>query len=272
MYNRITSLKNLIKEDAKKASIEIDKSRDYLSKQALAEILFLLGSRFADDGNYDESFVSLREAEKITKDNELLCDIFLCYVDNYIFLDKYEEAESFLNKCLELTKDNLKLGDVYFNMGLIYELKSEWNKSIYPFEKSIKYFEKVDGIDSFKIETSKYYLGFISLRRLKQVYNGLEILKELISGRDVTNYTKHNSLVEIGHYYFENKDYENALVYYSRSLEYIDESFDGRVYFYMGDSHRVLKDKVNAIRYYEKYLEYDPDDKNTLESLKNLRE
>ena len=265
-------LKGLIYEDITKAVIEVNNNKNKLEREELSDLYYLIGYHFSVEQAYNESFRFLKEAEKYSINNEQVSNVFINYAENYIDLDDYEKAESFLFKSLRKTEDNLKKGDIYRNLGLVYLFLEDWNKSIKYFSKSLDYYLNIEHVNRYKLESNKFHLATLYLRKINEINKGIEIFEELINDDNVNCSIKQDSLVEIGHHYYENQDYENALVYYGKSLNYLDEDFNSSVYFYMGDSHRVLKDYPNAIKFYEKYLIYNPEDKETLERLERLKE
>lgn len=152
------------------------------------------------------------------------------------------------------------LASGYNNLGVLFYQKSNYEKAIYYFEKTIEIDQEIN--DMSLIPTALNNLGFIFkqqgniLKALDYYHRALEINKKIDDKEEIA--LMYNN---IGSLYFKQKEFEKALNYFREALliEKTNGSEKGiaRVYSNIGSVYKVQNKPKEALEYYnESYKKY----------------
>jgi tetratricopeptide (TPR) repeat protein len=123
-------------------------------------------------GNIEKSIEILNEID-YKEDNELKFNVLYAKANNYIFLEKWDEAEKILNDILNEYPQSDKIPEIYFKLGTLNFNKKDFDNSIIFFKKA-----NLIGENSIK-EKSLFFLGYIYYikKDFNQAFNYWDELK-----------------------------------------------------------------------------------------------
>jgi len=123
-------------------------------------------------GNIEKSLEILNEID-YKEDKELKFNVLYEKANNYIFLEKWDEAEKILNDIFNEFPQNDKIPEIYFKLGTL-----NFNKR--NFDNAIVFFKKANSICENSIkEKSLFFLGYIYYikKDFQQAFNYWDELK-----------------------------------------------------------------------------------------------
>jgi len=123
-------------------------------------------------GNIEKSIEILNEID-YKEDKELKFNVLYAKANNYIFLEKWDEAEKILNDILNEYPQSDKIPEIYFKLGTLNFNKKDFDNSIIFFKKA-----NLIGENSIK-EKSLFFLGYIYYikKDFNQAFNYWDELK-----------------------------------------------------------------------------------------------
>jgi TolA-binding protein len=123
-------------------------------------------------GNIEKSIEILNEID-YKEDKELKFNVLYEKSNNYIFLEKWDEAEKILNDILNEYPQSDKIPEIYFKLGTLNFNKKDFDNSIIFFKKA-----NLIGENSIK-EKSLFFLGYIYYikKDFNQAFNYWDELK-----------------------------------------------------------------------------------------------
>ncbi|WP_348824211.1 tetratricopeptide repeat-containing sensor histidine kinase [Flavobacterium aestuarii] len=163
----------------------------------------------------DSLKTALKQAQDITKETETL--IKLSSYSEYIGPDnaiKYaRQGLSYAKK----TNNNEQLGLAYTNLGIAYEIKSDYPHALNNFYKALEISEKSNNPKELTTLYNNIGLIYIDLKNYKQ---GLIFYKKALQLSYKTNKERNISLLlnNIGDVYLQKKEYTKALTYFYKAL------------------------------------------------------
>jgi tetratricopeptide (TPR) repeat protein len=163
-----------------------------------------LGLRFMEIKNYEKALDLLFAAENYSP-NRYLLDIAAVF----LYLQKFDEAENFLLKSVELSPATSDLA--YGNLAKLYTYKKD-------FKKAMEYADKTYELNKYDIKLTKLLITIYTM-------NG-EFNKALDMCFSLLKYDKKNAqyYYKIGELYELMKDYQNALKYIEEGLKLAPEN------------------------------------------------
>jgi len=155
------------------------KQKDRLGQSAVYGVL---GTLYFKEGDYHKSLDSYEKAYNIYKELKQVQESITCLIgigNNYVKLNKFDEAcETFL-KCSVLCSDNkdiYNLLDCLGNLIYIHEQQQKWDVVFELYKKTLKAFQEIKDIKG--IVTSYFNLGILQ----KKNYNFVEALRYFKKG------------------------------------------------------------------------------------------
>lgn len=195
----------------------------------------------------DKKEQALGEIKKIIdniEENGDECYIFPdCYYEAALILcdlEKYEEAESYINRGMEICEDKLKFA---YARAFIYKVNKKYDRAI----KEYKNITEMDPSDSFA-----YY-------KIGEIYNTLKNYEVSISWfKKSADLDKDNKYVynEIGELYHKLGKYELAIENYDKALKISESSY---VWVNRGIANERLKNYDEALSNYESASKLEPE-------------
>ncbi len=249
----IDNAKKIIKE----LLLEIDRIKE---KDLFLKSLNILGVIERRRGNYDDALKYLREGLELSKelnDKEKTC-VFQSNIAHIAYnRGDYDTAIEMFNKSLELVdrEDMIRLGQIYSNLGLIYQYKKELDKALEYYNLCLKMCEKI-GYRKLYAHT----LGDIAvIYKEKKDYNtALEYLNMALSILKNIDALRDTGIVIslIGTVYFSLGEFEKSLEYINNSLSIYNKLGDKRLiatsYQKIGEIYIKLKRFKDAYEFLKK--------------------
>ena len=172
----------------------------------LAEVYAYQGGKYYDNGNYKESLLKYKYANKLNPFNgKVLFNIGV----NYYILDIYEEAEKLFKESKKYYNDR----NVYGNLGLCYMKMGDYQRA----EEEFKYAIYLNP------QFIKAYSDLGLLYFEKENYDGAIEQWERILEIDPDFSEKHIVLVNLGIVYGKKKMSDKALEYFLKALKLVPE-------------------------------------------------
>jgi signal transduction histidine kinase/Tfp pilus assembly protein PilF len=169
--------------------------------------------------NDNKTIDSLKTALKQTEDESQKTDILikLSSYSEYIGPDK---AISYANQGLSNAKKNNndeQIGLAYTNLGIAYEIKSDYPHALKSFYKALKISEKTNDPKTLTTLYNNIGLIYIDLKNYKQ---GLVFYNKALKLSYQTQKDRNISLLlnNIGDVYLQKKEYKKALTYFYKAL------------------------------------------------------
>jgi len=211
----------------------IEEYKKALSKaDELDEVYINIAYEYQYLGNYNKAIEYFIKAFNISKDENILSDLSLCYE----IIEKNEEFTDYIIKYIEQNPYSYK---AWFYLGTAYNLMAESEKAIEAFDFSI-------AIDEKKPEA--YYSKAITYFQNDNFSEAIKVYLELLDFED----NKALVYYYLGECYEKLADYEKSIYYYSLSIncdEYFDEAWLGRgvSYFELRMNQQAIQDIKKAI-------------------------
>lgn len=193
--------------------------------------------------------------------------------------------------------------DVFYELGSVYELRSEWNNALDAYRQALSFdrgqvglsnlyyrignilhtkispqmldeswlvFQNALEIDDFPIDTwqksSTYYQRGLILAKKGNWRDAIAEYQQAIEFRP--NY--YAAIVELARAFWRVDDEENAVLLALDAVEIEPEN--KHAYRMLGDLYLSIGDKIGAREMYSKVLELDPDDQHALQELTELNQ
>ena len=102
-----------------------------------------------------EKSIEILNSIDYKEDNELKFNILYEKANNYIFLERWDEAEKILNDILNEFPENNKISEIYFKLGILKFNKRDFGNAVIFLKKA-----ELIGENSIK-EKSLFFLGYI---------------------------------------------------------------------------------------------------------------
>lgn len=152
---------------------ESNLSRYKLDRNEKKEVLYLAGLSYIKLGNFSRARVSFNDILK-ARGNSFMQDAYIGMADSYFYEKNFTGAikayKDVLNKC----PNSNRLSGVYYNLGLSYKAKKDFDKANYYFEhiknrygKSFEA-EKVVYLPTAKNGVRYYIVQLVALRSLQK--------------------------------------------------------------------------------------------------------
>ncbi len=218
---------------------------------------YFLGVAEWSQGNYHESIAFHKKALNKTNREGLKA---LCLRDislSLIYLDKHEEARSYLDQSIEIFKerdDKFALTLAYINYGLIESKNENYLLALAHYHEALKLSEETKNLknkslilNNLGVINSELEMNPISLEYYQQAY-------DIVKGSDDLK-LKALYLNNIANIHIELKNYKDALLLIDSGLMLTEESGDKRSKIFLltnkGKALRGIKQFDLAIRFYE---------------------
>ncbi len=195
--------------------------------------------------------------KKVAKNKKIA---YLVYNDMGLIYQKLNDTERalmFLLKSIKL-KNNFFLS--HYNLANLYLFLKKYNMAIEEYQKTLSYTGNYD-----KKFLSNVFLG------IGNCYQYLNDVTKAIENYQLSlKYNKNNikTYYNLAFLYYNNKYYDEAIKMFNKILRYSTKNkINKNIYFYIGNSYRILKEYKNMEKYYKKMLKLNPYHKDTLYSL-----
>ena len=259
-----------------------DKSREYYLKlKELPEFneyaSFQIADSYYAQGKYAEAEQGYRDIFTTFQEGKYVETANYWYLNSLINLGKLEEFEKEKDEFLKRYPDSNMKSSIYILAGQIYEKKGDIKNIIDNYEKLydssndnlVKEETATKIIDihlaSNKLEEATKYISGIGNLEIKSYYNSLiyekkgekeEAIKEyknLFEGSKYKDYAG----VNLGNYYFKNKDYKQARTYYSAVDSLESTPYKDYVLYQLSTIDELEGKNKDALRGYTKgYIMY----------------
>lgn len=212
------------------------------------DYLYLKGQIYFSNCNYQQAYETFQKISNIDETyKEIFYDIALCLYK----LNKNSDALLHLNKSIEQSKNFEKLylkSKIYYN-----DLMCD------------NFVELCSDLLYFKDDLTTL-LHILKLHiKCQKFSEGITLGLSYIQYSNNEHYNKY-----MGCFYYNTKQYKKALEHYKVVLE-VDGFHKDRIYFYCGFCCEQTDINL-ALQYYKKSLEYNNDNKNTIERLEIINE
>lgn len=168
-----------------------------------------LASFYTQLGSYNLAIENLYEAEKTLKEYNDLEELYYLYIvglKTYISSEKPDSARFYADLALITINDTLsnqKLSSIYYYIGMIEKLDSNYNDAIEMFDKVLKVDNNFFGANIREIET---YIRLASIYNLKgdsnkAAENAVTALNKI--GSDGSTYLKYEAYKELSEAYYK---------------------------------------------------------------------
>ncbi len=234
----------------------------------LAKQYYALGDKYYYESNIDSSTFYYQKAADVYKkvaqvnnDTLMWAKHIRCIYDvslNYTFLSNFDLSISILDTALIVCNKYLgyfhkQTANVCESFGTVYYNKSEYDKALEYYFKSLDIYKELFGEKHDDVATSYNNIGVVYEKKseydkaLQYNLKSLEIKKEFFGEKHVEVADSYNN---IGVIYFAKLEYDKALQYFFKSLEIKKEL--------LGEQHADIAISYNNIGavYYDK-SEYD---------------
>jgi len=209
---------------------------------------FLLGENEQDLSKKNKFFYSslfdLRKALAIGVDKKNLKNIYFCLGKLYFYLGEsyYYQSLKYLNESLKL--DN-KRNDLYYILGILYSNLGEYDNAILQFGKANEL--KESDLTLLAIANTYY--------KKNDTENATKYLEKVIN-MAVDPKIKEKSYYLLGLIYFNDKSYDNALLYFNKVIDINDNNESA--HFYIGEIYYYYNNIIKARSEWRKTLDIDP--------------
>lgn len=178
-----------------------------------------------------------------------------------IYTDLYKKDKaiyyySLLIKECDKTKDKFTKYITYANISRMYRTFYDFDKADENIEKCLKLYEEINGNKDYY----SYYLFKASIfRERKQYKKAIEYCNYVLKNANPQNqYQINEAKTNLGHAYFQSKDYNQAKKYYDAVLPYYKKNKDYNSINYILLSYTIIEAHLNNPKKVEKTIrEYD---------------
>ncbi len=208
------------------------------------------------------------EIGKEQGDTALLIKALRLYADDYYAMGEYEQSTDYFLRILDFLQggsDELKVAEVYCNMGVNYEERGLMERGMYYYLEALRIYEKFE--DREGIVASLCNLSFI-YRNQGQDAKAIEVLKRAnkieaeIEDQEIRK--EHYYMVNLAHAFINSGSYDSALNYLDRGERMLrqiavpddeDLNIEIELFRYQGDIYMHGGDLVGAREKYTAALE-----------------
>lgn len=227
--------------------------------QTLAEIYGSLGNVYQITGRFDDALLSYRTSAEIrecdTLSRERLASSYQNLSSVYLTLEKYEEADHYLQMAEEIYKeyqDTLGLAAVYNKLSVKYSDKGEYAKAEEALMKSLSLRLEALGENNLKV-AEEYANCALLMQDLNRLDEASEYVGKAISIRSKILGDDHPDVADVyqiqASILMEKEDYSSALQYYEKALDIFTR-------FY-GDVHPEVASLYDALAHYNNAVTND---------------
>ncbi|WP_236709628.1 helix-turn-helix domain-containing protein [Elizabethkingia ursingii] len=234
---------------------------------------YLAKSNYTLALNYGEK--ALESARKLNNNNAL-SDICMYKGTTLAMLDMHIESKKALNISIEYAKkinnvvdQNIQLSRIYTTFSGLSEGEDLNNSILYYSQKSLDIIESISNQNLTKTQESRYYSMLIdqylnmgsvyshfvqppNLKKAEYYYS-----KALSLSRSHPEYFEQSALFAyftIGHFYFQQKDYQKSIKYFERFLEEEKKDKDPNRRLAVYDNLKNVYDSIKDVSQQNKYL------------------
>ena len=236
----------LVKADAYIAHGDLDSAFDCYNKAidempGFSTLYVALGDTYRRTGKLDESIVEYKMALWIDSLNHAA---YSGLVQAYEELGDYENAIAYYEKYIKIHPNNAVL---HSNIANLHFMKGDTDAAISHYQSAIALNPKPDWT-SIVAQT----LGYIEQNVIKNVdcAIGNYQLANALTPKEMDVY------VSLGSAFYDNEDYDNALIIYRRALEL--EPKNSKIHCNLGYLYWGMGDLDEAIKEYNLSIKYDP--------------
>jgi signal transduction histidine kinase len=177
--------------------------------------------------------------------------------DTFLFKKQNEEVLTFAAKL----KDTFSLGDAHWNYASYYNKQQIYDSAYYHFNLAHNYFDRSGNV----YESAKTQYGMAFIKGRFRDYSGSEVLtfKAIEKFKKIENYKSlYSSYDHLGQLQKDIKEYDKALFYYNKAIEYLDKIKQNQSLFEVSQNNIAniyVKQKLynKALSYYDEILAND---------------
>ena len=212
----------------------------YTEAEDKADEHYALGNKYFDAHLYEEAEKEYLLALNYLPENLIIIQRLS---DCYHTTKQYEKLKLVSEKGIKISIKNndLKLiGSFYFDLANVYSHEKDYNKAI----------------DLYKLVVNNYFD--------KKYWDWM--------GEDIKY--KHFVFACLADCYLNNTDFRNAIIYYEKSLEYLDKDDKAKLDILLkigGIYYFIINDYKSAKKYAEKALKLDPDNEQVKKFLEDCK-
>jgi signal transduction histidine kinase/Tfp pilus assembly protein PilF len=259
LYARSLFLRDMTDASMLSARRTLDLSNKLKYKQGVAKALFLIAQDFKVQGNFDSAMSCWQKSLEISETINLktnLVDVYNNLGGIAQIRSNPQEAFSFFFKAREysLQCNQYKLGNVLYNIGLVYTDLNDDRKALEYFQQSVKSGDTYGRLNSLKS------IG-VCCKKLKEYDRALDYLQQALDLAKLAGFKTDASQVlnNMAGVYREKGDYKESLYYCNEALN-ISNSVGAKVLqaeqlMELGSIYRSMGDLERARNYYERSKE-----------------
>lgn len=176
-------------------------------------------------------------------------------LSNEIMYDRPEEAKSYVLEAIKKAADanyKLGLGDAYNTLGVIYDISSKYDSSVYYYEKAIPIFNDIENLKGRGSAINNLGLIYWNMadydKALHYFFDALKDFEKIKNER-----FQSNALNNIGMVYYDIHNYQQSLKYHLKAKAIFEKLQDpyliGAVSTNIGNVYTNLK-KLDSAEYY----------------------
>ncbi len=267
------------------SALNLFERQDYrAAEQALNELLenkndyteayLLLGNIEIKKKNYNRAINYLEKGSRLAKQNNftnLFIEFLLKKIDLYVELSDYDKVIALCNQCKKLTDDIKYRASVTVQLGEIYLVKKDLQLALKNFEEAKKLI--INNIQLRKKFMIRIYFGLASVYKflnesIKALNNFTQLIQfaqDEIGSDNLTTedtYLEAVSLNQIGIIYFQKKQYDSAVDYLRRAVNYgerisIDDNSLIAFYNNLSSAYEKIGEIEEAKSYLRKAIEIE---------------
>jgi tetratricopeptide (TPR) repeat protein len=154
-------------------------------------------------GKYGEALASALHARAL---DDTYAPTYAFLGEIYLSLGQYDQAQTYLERALELDTEGIAVADAFRNLGLLYSNQGRWDEALQPYLAALQHAPNQSYI---AVELANNYIA------LGEIDQAIAVLSSIIerNPRDTA------VLFSLGNAHTRNGDFDRAFEYYRRCLD-----------------------------------------------------
>lgn len=255
----------------------------------LGKIAYLTGEYWHGKEKWSKAIDFLNRTVKYlqrdTSELFYLAESYLLLGSCYHGLEELDSSILNYQKSLLLKEEiydepNLKVSNLYFNIGYLHQAKEQFLKSDEVFEKGLDVLKRIFAKENAQFADFYEELGFNAFSK-SDFETAIEFLRKALFLKQSELGENHEDLVYtykyLGNAHFYNEFYGEAIDYFYKALQIVEKQQErdvfqeGMLHFNIGKSYAKLKDYDKAFGYFDKALKIDKNNTFLLPAVHKFR-
>lgn len=154
-------------------------------------------------GKYGEALASALHARAL---DDTYAPTYAFLGEIYLSLGQYDQAQTYLERALELDTQGVAVADAFRNLGLLYSNQGRWEEALQPYQAAL---QRAPNQAYIAVELANNYIA------LGEIDQAIAVLSSIVerNPRDTT------VLFSLGNAHTRNGDFDRAFEYYRRCLD-----------------------------------------------------